>query len=806
LLKPEPASALPDHARLQNLAANVPAMLYEYQWQAATNVTTFSYVSPGCRDLLGIEPDFFQHAQLADWIHADDLSGVKESIALSAKTLQPWEREWRIVRRDGETRWVKSTARPQQQPNGDILWSGLIVDITTAKQEDAARRDVEAALRQSQATLVAIQKLAHIGSWEFDATTQTVNWSEETFRIFGLDPTQPAPRYDEHLKLIHPDDATLWTQQVEQSLSHGKPCEFDYRVLQPNGSIRYVYTQGQPVLNQSGQVVRLFGTLLDVTERKQAELALRQANEDLELRVQERTSELWNVVQQLQTEIVERERALHERRESAAALQQSEARFRELAQQEELVNCLASQIRASLDLDTILETAVRSIQELLQIDRCSFLWYRPDLPEPAWEVVKEAKSDALDHSLGLYPTTLTAVMSEKSLNLETIQIDDVATFEEPVLRQILSSVNCTSLLAVPFQTYVGAIGVLNCSHFNAPRPWNPSEVVLLQAVVDQLAIAIDQAELYAQSRSRTDRLEQALEELQRTQSQLVQTEKMSSLGQLVAGVAHEINNPVNFIHGNLTHATDYTKDLLSLLDLYQAEYPDPPPVIQAELEEIDLEFLVEDLPKLLSSMKVGTDRIREIVQSLRHFSRLDQAEMKFVNLHEGLDSTLMILQNRLKARPEYPGIKVTKDYGELPLVECYAGQINQVFMNILSNAIDALEESVDLAKQPLRLDALPHLAIQIQTEVVNGETIVVRIGDNGSGIPPEVQQRLFDPFFTTKPVGKGTGLGLSISYQIVTEKHGGQLRCVSSPASGTTFIIEIPFRQTELVEETSLEP
>lgn len=294
---------------------------------------------------------------------------------------------------------------------------------------------------------------------------------------------------------------------------------------------------------------------------------------------------------------------------------------------------------------------------------------------------------------------------------------------------------------------------------------------------------LKQAQTQLQQRS-TD-LEAALQELQRTQFQMVQAEKMSSLGQLVAGVAHEINNPVNFIFGNLNHANDYTQDLLNLLKLYHKHYPNPDREIESEAEAIDLEFLIEDLPKLLNSMKVGADRIQKIVASLRTFSRMDESEMKAVNIHEGLDSTLMILQNRIKARSDRSEIKIIKTYGNLPLVECYAGQLNQVFMNLLSNAIDALEEA-----QP------PVPTLTLQTRITDRNQLEISITDNGIGIPVAVQSRLFDPFFTTKPVGKGTGMGLSISYQIVTEKHNGSLKCLSNPGQGAAFVITIPLKLT----------
>jgi signal transduction histidine kinase len=312
-------------------------------------------------------------------------------------------------------------------------------------------------------------------------------------------------------------------------------------------------------------------------------------------------------------------------------------------------------------------------------------------------------------------------------------------------------------------------------------------------MVEQLKRSRDKSELYSKSlEQKAQELETALQELSSTQAQLVQSEKMSSLGQLVAGVAHEINNPVNFIAGNLNHAKNYTHDLIHLLQLYQQHCPQPDADVQTAAESIDLDFLLEDLPKLLASMKVGTERIREIVLSLRNFSRMDEAEMKVVDIHEGIDSTLMILQHRLKGTYECPPIEVMKHYGDLPLVECYAGQLNQVFMNILSNALDAIEErdhprSLQKTQQPGQ--------IQIYTEQKDANEVRIRIADNGLGMPERVRRRLFDPFFTTKTVGKGTGLGLSISYQIVTEKHGGSLQCVSTPGQGAEFIIAIPIQQ-----------
>jgi predicted ATPase/signal transduction histidine kinase len=426
-------------------------------------------------------------------------------------------------------------------------------------------------LKLKEARLTEAQRLAHLGSWEFDIETQKVNWSDESFRIFGLHPEQSEPTFKEHQKLIHPADVDVWLKSVDLAIEIGKSYELELRIFRPDASIRYIFVKGEPTCNASGKVTKLLGTALDITDRKLAELAQ----------------------------------------------QQSEAQLREQAK----------------------------------------------------------------------------------------------------------------------------------------------------------------------------KLELTLRELQLTQSQLIQTEKMSSLGQMVAGIAHEINNPVNFIYGNIDYASNYIQDLLALIDIYQQEYQNPTPAIQKAISEIELDFVVEDLQKLFDSMKIGAERIRDIVLSLRNFSRLDQADMKPVNIHEGIESTLLILQHRLKKDSLHSGIEIIKEYGQLPRIFCYASELNQVFMNLLSNGIDALEE---IRSSGEKSDKKP--TITICTEMASSDLVRIRIADNGSGMTEEVKKKIFDPFFTTKPVGSGTGLGLSISYQIVVEKHNGKLSCISS-GLGTEFIIEMPISQ-----------
>ncbi|MCY7382283.1 MAG: PAS domain S-box protein [Microcoleus sp. CAN_BIN18] len=1026
-------------AKFRTIAATIPGALF--QFCSSQGVWKVDYMSDGITAIAGITAAEMMRdiTSFISRIHPEDLEGFMSSVNEAVENICLWHYEGRLIKPDGEIRWWQGDSLPTRSENGEIVFSGVLLDITD-------RKKAETAIRDSQRQLKEAQRLAHVGNWEFNPATETVTWSEELFRIFGLEPAAAAPSVEQQISWYHPEDVELWQTQVQQGLEFGIPYDFDYRFYRPDGSLRHLNAVGKAETDASGKVVKLFGTAIDITDRKAAEAALRQAATELEDRVSDRTVELSQAVSQLEQEIGDRKQAeaavqiseqnlrtifnnvydaifiqdlegnildvndrmlemygvsreqaiklsitkdyssdenpiqlmrelwekvlsgestriewksrrpndrstfdaeiavsrihlngnlsvianvrdisdavaaatqrkkaeaelqraqqfmesvlktipvgvvakeaqelrlvlwnpaaeellgfsaaevigkndydffptaqadiftakdrevlnsgqiveideedvqtgqgesrifhtkktsilgadgtpqyllavtedITDRKLAEIALRRSSIQLKQQADREKLLNSLTAQIRNSLDFDSIVTVAVEEIRAFLSIDRCNFAWYRDDGDQPYWEIIKESRSPELPDLTGRYQASDFGLIGEQILQMEMLRVDDVETIADPVWKQTVRGMGYQSVLIIPMQALSGVVSAVSCCNSTSVRPWNDSEVELLQAITVQLAIALNQADLYAQTRNKARELEQTLEKLTSTQMQLIQGEKMSSLGQLVAGVAHEINNPVNFIYGNLSHANDYTQDLLHLIELYQNHYPNPVPEILEEIETIELDFLMDDLPKLLSSMKVGADRIQQIVASLRTFSRMDEAEMKAVNIHEGIDSTLMILQHRFKAKHNQQEIAVIKTYANLPLVECYAGQLNQVFMNVLSNALDALEER-DARRSAEEMRQNPS-TISIKTEMLEGDRVLIRIADNGVGIPETVGTRLFDPFFTTKPVGKGTGMGLSISYQIVTDRHKGSLKCNSSPGQGAEFAIEIPLK------------
>ncbi|MBD2250896.1 trifunctional serine/threonine-protein kinase/ATP-binding protein/sensor histidine kinase [Nostoc parmelioides] len=496
---------------------------------------------------------------------------------------------------------------------------------------------------------------------------------------------------------------------------------------------------------------------------------------------------------------------------------------------------LASVIKASqalsgeIDLEQLLSTLMQVVMENAGASKSALILTASDTSELVVTTVSHSTnsasvstsfpSNSLDSSVEL-PVSLIKYVKR---NEEIFVIDNAKTVDFLASDRYIIGQQPKSLLCIPIINQGKFLGILYLENNLTTGAFTRDRVEVLKLLTTQAAISIENAMLYknlaqanqnledynhrleekveARTQELNDknhRLQQTLQELQRTQTQLIQSEKMSSLGQMIAGIAHEINNPINFIHGNIAHASEYVQDLLNLVAIYQRECPNYSDILAEESAQIDLDFLAEDLPKILNSMRVGSSRIRNIVLSLRNFSRLDESDMKPVDVHEGIDNTLMILHHRLKENSDRPAITLIKEYAQLPLVNCYAGQLNQVFMNIISNAIDALEESV--VNGQLSVDktndmknmTTDHPTIRICTELLSSTTLRIRIADNALGMTEAVQQKIFDPFYTTKPVGSGTGLGLSISYQVVVEKHKGQLTCNSALGQGTEFVIEIP--------------
>jgi signal transduction histidine kinase/DNA-binding response OmpR family regulator len=533
-----------------------------------------------------------------------------------------------------------------------------------------------------------------------------------------------------------------------------------------------------------------------ITKPFQGEEVLARVKNQLTLRVLSKQLSEQNAL--LQQEIRDRQQAEKALIESASRLRNQNIVLMELAR---------NQVLNEGDLKAALKEITEATAHNIAIERVSVWLY--DETGTKIQCLDLFERSLNQHGEGLeltaidYPTYFQALSQE-----QLIAADDAHT--DPRTREFSSSyltpLGITSMLDAPISLGGQTVGVLCNEQVGTSRPWTPEDQNFARSIADLVSLALEAQKRKrveealrkseAREREKATQLELALDELKHTQAQLIQTEKMSSLGRMIAGVAHEINNPVSFIYGNLSHASEYFRNLMRLLQIYRQTYPHPTPEIQQIASEIDLDFLVEDWQKLLKSMQVGAERIHQIVLSLRIFSRFNESEVKLVDIHEGIDNTLLILQHRLRSVGDAGGIEVIKDYSQLPQVACYPSQLNQVFMNLLSNAIDALEN------QPSPRVITIHTSIQnskfkIQNEIPHTpylmpQFVIIRIADNGPGMSEDVQKQIFDPFFTTKPVGSGTGLGLSISYQIVVEKHQGQLSCISTLGRGTEFVVEIP--------------
>jgi PAS domain S-box-containing protein len=644
--------------------------------------------------------------------------------------------------------------------------------------------------------------------------------------------------------IIHPQDRAWVEQAIRQNINAKQPYVIEYRILRANGSIVWVYDKGQGILDDKKEIVWLDGVILDITERKQAEADLHYTQaflssvvENLPMAVfikdaNELRVKYWNKASE-ELFGYSREEVLGKNDYDLLPKEQAGyicAKDRQVLTGGQLIDIPEAPLVTPHRGKRLIHTKKVPLldetgtpQYLLAI--CEDITER----KQAEEVLRESEA----HYRRIVETATEGVWmfdaDSKTIFANSRLAEMLGyTVEEMLGRALFDFIDEESRAQAQAYVERRRLGIQERHDFKfrckdgsdlwalvSATPIFDAEgqfVGVLRMITDiserkrtEEALRLSESQL----RAKNQQLKQTLRQLKQTQAQLIQNEKMVSLGQMVAGIAHEINNPVSFIYGNVAYAHQYTAELLNLIQLYAKHHPEPAPELQNEIEALDLNFIAADFPKLLDSMKEGANRIRQIVQSLRNFSRLDEAEIKPVNLHEGLDNTLLILQHRLKRHAGKPGIEVRKEYGQLPLVECYAGSLNQVFMNLLSNAIDALEPQPEPRVITIRTevgtrnkgrlgesDPITQTPTPFSSHSRSSypQFVVIRIADNGPGIPLKVKKKIFDPFFTTKPVGVGTGLGLAIAHSIVVEKHGGTLTCNSTPGKGAEFVIELPLR------------
>jgi PAS domain S-box-containing protein len=756
-------------------------------------------------------------------------TGQLRSIANQVKRYGFWQQELEYVSKKGNVFWGNLAIR-QIDVAGQPMHLVRVTDITPRKQAEAAlriRQRQDAAIAQLGQEALIEADLSLLMDWTVTLVAQTLN----------VDYCQILERLPngEELRLVA---GFGWQAGLvgQATVSAGKESQAGYTLLYNEPIIltdldTETRFQGSALLQNHG-VVSGMSTTIPGQNQPFGVLGVhttqtRQFTDD--------DSYFLQAIANIIATAIERKR--------------TEEALRESAVRERAIATVLQRMRQTLDIDKIFTATTEELRHVLNCDRVAIYRFNPDWsgefvaesvadgwvtltieqqnnPDLKADVLEEERCTlkTLDGSENLsissfhpqlYPPyscpnpNITNLQSDNSLQDTYLKETQGGAYSQGASYRVVEDIynagftDCYIELLEQFQARAYIIAPIFCGkklwgllatyQNSSPRAWRKSEISVVVQIATQFGVAVQQAQLLQKTQEQALDLELTLNQLKRTQAQLVHSEKMSSLGQMVAGVAHEINNPVSFIYGNLTPAKEYVQDLVRLIQTYQKTYPTPTAELQQLIEEIDLDFLLDDWQNLLKSMQIGTDRIRAIVLSLRNFSRLDEKEIKKVDIHEGIDNTLLILQHRFKAVGNAQGIQVIKHYGQLPLVTCYASQLNQVFMNILNNAIDALEN------QPS-----PRI-ITISTEVETGskqpttddgrattDFIVIRIADNGSGINEDIMPKIFDPFFTTKPVGSGTGLGLSISHQIVVEKHKGQIYCTSTLEQGTEFIVKIP--------------
>ncbi|MEQ9622105.1 PAS domain S-box protein [Coleofasciculus chthonoplastes] len=694
---------------------------------------------------------------------ADTDPQVIKQIRQALRTEQEVKVVLKNYRKDGIPFWNELAISPIRDAKGRVIYFvGVQTDITSRKQ-------AQEELRVSHALLKAQQEADPDGFIVIAPNGQIINHNSRFCQMWQVpDDMMKSSDKEEFLEFVLPLIAEpLKVFSKVEYLEQHPPLTHKDEIQLTDGRIFELYST--PALSATGTCYGRIWSFRDITQNKRTEQQLKQQ-----------------------------------------------------AKQERLLSCINQRINQSLNLNEVLNTAVEEVRKFIKCDRTLIYRFNPDWTgtvdvESVGEGWMRIVGTTIEDDFFNNPEVISFLYQDGYIRV----INDIYNANlSPCHIELLEKLQVRANLVAPILQGKKLWGLLVVQQCSGVRQWQQQEIECVRKLSIQLSMAIQQAALFEQVsaelkerqaaeaalresetnlKEKATQLEQTLRELKQTQLQLVQNEKMSSLGQLVAGIAHEINNPITFISGNISHANQYAQNLLELVQLYEQHYPQPASEIESLIEDIDIDFLREDLPKLLSSMKFGVNRLETLVASLKNFSRLDEAERKCMNVEQGMENTLLILQHRFK--PEVSNIQVVKDYGKLPPVECYPGQLNQVFMNLLNNAIDALnsgDEQADKNKGSASTelsfpDHAPTPTIWIRTELSERNSVLIHIADNGCGIPEQIKEQIFDPFFTTKPVGEGTGLGLSISYQIIVEKHGGQLHCISVPGCGTEFVVEIPF-------------
>jgi PAS domain S-box-containing protein len=805
---------------LEKVAQHVLGAIYQFR-QRPDGTIHFPYASAGIEEICGVSPaELREDASRAFiLIHPDDLSRVSLSIIESARTLTPWYCEYRSSLADGQVQWLLGHATLQRELDGGTVWHGYIRDITDQKYIETALAESEA---QNRAVLQAIPDLMFRINRQGVYLSYIKNPTLLDFR--GEEGSSLGKNMVDYLSPEHYQRqkdymeialATRQTQVYEQEVT------IDGRVQQEE--VRVVTIEG---LEEVLFIIRdISEQKTALRERKLAEAALAeseaqnrailQAIPDIMFRVNKAgiyleyaTSTKFldlsstqsigkSMADELSPEHYQRHmhnlaialetgqiQTYEQEVTIAGQIQHEEVRVVPLDDREEVVFIIRD-IGDRKRAETALAASEAQNRAILQA-----------IPDIIFRVNREGV--CLSYFNPILPSDILGGKNPTSQNM--------ADYLPPELYQRNIRKLVIALETKQAQIYEQEVTIVGCIQQEEVRvvPIEDKEEVLF--IVRDIS---DRKRAEAGLKQQSAELERTLKKLQNTQAQLIQSEKMSSLGQLVAGIAHEINNPVSFIHGNIKPAHDYASSLIELIHLYQAHYPSPPPIISDFAESIDLDYLANDFPKLLESMKVGAARITDIVKSLRTFSRLDEAGLKAIDLHENIDSTLAVLQSRLNGLGGNPEILVTKNYDDLPFVEAYGGLLNQVFMNLLVNAIDAIEQQQVILNLTRKSRYNPesdseynnaeyNRVITITTAVNSAKEVTISIKDNGSGMSPQIQEKIFNPFFTTKPVGKGTGMGLAISYQIIQEKHQGNISVNSTLGKGTEFVITLPIKQVSV--------